>query len=287
MINEYFTYTNARGQSIILGNNAPFILLNHNGADSVSTDVQMQKAPFQDGKTHIDSVLDTRTVELQFVIIGTNETDLFQRRTEIASVFNPKLGAGTLTYHYPLGVREIKAVPEGTPFFPSGEDNRGATFQQGLITLNCPSPFWESLYPENYKLEDFVGNFRFAFRFPVRFSTRGDGKTLINKGDVQTPVRVEFRGPVINPKVTNQATGEFIKVNAAIPENFKLIIDTTFGNKRVDIIAPDGVVTNGFHFIDLESSFFNLDVGETRFSFITDGGNAEVYVEYKHRYLSV
>ena len=90
-----------------------------------------------------------------------------------------------------------------------------------------------------------------------------------------------------NPRITNLTTGEFIKVNRAIPVGYRLILDTSFGNKRVEIVAPDGVVQNAFHYIDLESTFFNLDVGENRFGFITEGGNPEVYVEYKHRYLSV
>ncbi|MEK5530644.1 hypothetical protein MKX79_14860 [Viridibacillus sp. FSL R5-0468] len=81
--------------------------------------------------------------------------------------------------------------------------------------------------------------------------------------------------------------GEFIKVNRSIPSGYSLILNTEFGNKRVEIVAPDGVIENAFHYIDLESTFFNLDVGENRFSFITDGGKPEVYVEYKNRFLSV
>lgn len=82
-------------------------------------------------------------------------------------------------------------------------------------------------------------------------------------------------------------TGEFIRVNRTIEEGYKLIINTAFGNKRVEIIAPDGTVTNAFHYIDLDSTFFSLDVGNTKIGFIADGGNPEVYVTYKNRYLSV
>ena len=286
-MNDKIIFTNARGVSVELSDRKPFVLSSVDGKGDVGANIQTQTAPFQDGSTFIDSLLQPRSLSLQVAILSEEINETLTLRQQLASVFNPKLGIGTLTYINGGTQREIQCVSENVPIFPTGQDNKGLRFQRVLINLLCPSPFWEDINKDNYKLEDFVGNFHFAFRFPVRFSTRGDGKTLINKGDVPTPVRVEFRGPVINPKITNQATGEFIKVNATIPEGYKLIIDTTFGNKRVDIIAPDGVVTNGFHYIDLESTFFNLDVGETRFSFITDGGNAEVYVEYKHRYLSV
>ncbi|WP_429995361.1 phage distal tail protein [Metabacillus fastidiosus] len=109
----------------------------------------------------------------------------------------------------------------------------------------------------------------------------------MNKGDVPTPIKVTFCGESINPKITNLTTGEFIKVNRSILLNYSLVINTEFGNKEVKIVAPDGVEQNAFSYIDLESSFFMLNVGENRFSFITDGGQPEVYIEYRNKYLGV
>jgi len=72
-----------------------------------------------------------------------------------------------------------------------------------------------------------------------------------------------------------------------IPENYRLIIDTTPGNKRVEIVAPDGVIENAMHYITLDSTFFELQVGSNVLSFITDEGNPEVYVEFRKRYSAV
>ena len=287
MIDEKLIFTNSRGQSISFGNAAPFILLNHDGTGGVQADIQRQKSPFQDGVSYIDTVMQERPINFQLVIMASNQNELFQLRSKLVSVLNPKFGEGKLVYQRGEMKHEIKAAVELAPVFPNGEENRGATFQVALVSLLCPSPFWEDMNEENYKLEDFVGNFRFSFRFPVRFSTRGDARTLLNKGDVPTPIHVEFRGRAVNPKITNMNTGEFIKVNREIPEGYKLILDTAFGDKRVEIVAPDGVVENAFHYIDLESTFFSLDVGETRFGFISESGRPEVYVKYKHRYVGV
>lgn len=284
---EKIIFTNARGQSVELKNSRPFVMEYLSGKGDVSADVQMQSAPFQDGMTYIDSTLQSRSLSMQVSIMAESQNDLLEKRHYLASVFNPKLGPGTVIYENGDMRREIKALSENVPVFPTGKDNVSARYQRAIINLLCPSPFWEDVNLEKYKLEDFVGNFRFSFHFPVRFATRGDSRLLVNNGDVPTPIKVEFRGPVTNPRITNLTTGEFIKVNRAIPAGYKLILDTSFGNKRVEIVAPDGVVQNAFHYIDLESTFFSLDVGENRFGFITDGGNPEVYVEYKHRYLSV
>ncbi|MFF5993716.1 phage tail family protein [Lysinibacillus sp. KU-BSD001] len=287
MITEKVTFTNSRGQSIELSNRRPFLLQSVEGKADVAANIQTQTAPFQDGSTYIDSLLQARAMALNVSILADSPEGLIEKRQLLASVFNPKLGPGKLIYMKGNTQREIQAIVENVPVFGVGRENNGMRFQRTIINLLCPSPFWEDLLAENYKLEDFVSNFRFSFHFPVRFATRGDSKLLINKGDVPTPIKVEFRGPVVNPKITNLTTGEFIKVNREIPTGYKLILDTSFGHKRVEIVGPDGVVQNAFHYIDLASTFFSLDVGETKFSFITEGGNPEVYVEYKHRYLSV
>lgn len=283
---EKVIFKNSKGQSIELTNRSPFLLESVEGRGGVDANVQMQTAPYQDGATFIDTTLATRTLVLNINLLAKSRDELNNLRNQISSVFNPKLGLGKLTYLNGNVEREIEVVVDGSPAFPVG-DAKGKWFQRTTINLIAPEPYWQGTETENYKLEDFVGNFRFSFHFPVRFATRGDSRTLVNKGDVPTPIRVEFRGPVTNPKITNLTTGEFIKVNATIPSGYKLILDTSFGNKRVEIVAPDNIVTNAFHYIDLESTFFNLQVGENKIGFISDSGNPEVYVEYKHRYLSV
>lgn len=283
---EKVIFKNSKGQSIELTNRSPFLLESVEGRGGVDANVQMQTAPYQDGATFIDTTLATRTLVLNINLLAKSRDELNNLRNQISSVFNPKLGLGKLTYLNGNVEREIEVVVDGSPAFPVG-DAKGKWFQRTAINLIAPDPYWQGTETENYKLEDFVGNFRFSFHFPVRFATRGDSRTLVNKGDVPTPIRVEFRGPVTNPKITNLTTGEFIKVNATIPSGYKLILDTSFGNKRVEIVAPDNIVTNAFHYIDLESTFFNLQVGENKIGFISDSGNPEVYVEYKHRYLSV
>lgn len=279
-------YINSKGETIELYGR-PFRLLNVTGLGDVEAEIQMQKAPYQDGATLIDTALEPRYIDIEIKVMGSDNLDTEAKRRKVASIFNPRLKAGTLRYISDSGIREIKAIATSLPNFPDGNDNRQATFQKALIQLVAPDPHWKDFITENYKLEDFVGNFHFKFHFPVRFATRGDSRILLNKGDVPTPIIVEFRGSAVNPRITNVTTGEFIQVNRTIPPGYKLVLDTSFGNKRVEIVAPDGVVENAFHYIDLDSTFFSLNVGETKFGFITDGGNPEVYVEYKNRFLSV
>lgn len=286
MAAEKVIFTNVKGQSIELTNRMPFLLESVEGKGDVSANVQMQSAPFQDGATFIDTTLETRALELIVNIKAHSRDELNAFKQQITSIFNPRLGLGKLVYSNGNIQREIEVVSTSVPVFPTGEA-KGKWFQRTVINLVAPNPYWQGLEIENHKLEDFVGSFKFPFHLPMRFSSRGDSRVLFNSGDVPTPIQVEFRGVAVNPKITNMETGEFIRVNRTIEEGYKLIINTAFGNKRVEIIAPDGTVTNAFHYIDLDSTFFSLDVGNTKIGFIADGGNPEVYVTYKNRYLSV
>lgn len=284
---ERLIFINSRGESITLGKSPPYILQTIEGLGGPSTDVQMQKSPFQDGQVYLDTLLEERTIDFDVAILANTPEELYQRRAELVRVFNAKLGPGILRYEYYGNVREIEATVETAPIFPAGSGSKGYTFQIARFSLVCPSPFWLDPLEQNIKLEDFVSNFRFPFHFPVIFSTRGDTRTIINDGDVPTPIIVEFRGPATNPRIENNTTGEFIQVNREVPVNYRLIINTEFGRKRVSIIAPDGVETNAFHYLDLDSTFFGLEVGENRLSFITAGGRPEVYIRFKKRYTGV
>lgn len=286
---QRITFTNSRGQSVELKSSAPFLLQNINGLGDIDADVQTQKAPFQDGSTFIDSVLLERTISMQIAILVSDTTTLLQQRQILASVFNPKLGKGVLRYENDETIREIEAVPDSVPAFPSGKENRGPTFQKALINLLCPEPFWLDEFSTSEKMSYILGGLSFPLRLGTMFAHRGFKKVLYNQGDVATPVTIEFYGPATNPVVWNRTTNEFIKVNRTLVETDKLVITTDFGNKSVTIENEDGTTTNVFNWIDLESTFWQLVQGDNiiEYGSDSDATKSRVIVSYKNRYLSV
>src|SRR5690606_12041463 len=138
-------FTNALNQSVELTNRAPFVLSAIDGLGDVDANVQTQKAPYQDGSTPVDVVLNERPIPIEITILADNPQEVQRMRSLLASVFNPKWGEGTLRYENDYAIREIKAIPEHIPTFPSGEKNRGYTFQRSMIDLICPDPYWKSI----------------------------------------------------------------------------------------------------------------------------------------------
>lgn len=277
-------YTNKRGESVVLGETAPYILTKIEGTGAAQANLQTQKAPYQDGVTHLDTTLEPRTLILEIMVLAENAEEMQARRRRLTQVLNPKLGPGTVRYGYGGKEWEIEAVPELAPAFPDGGDFED-TMQPGLISLLCPSPFWLDTYTESEEIVTWIGGLRFPWRLPSRFAMKGPKIiNLVNQGDVETPVRIEFRGPATNPRVTNQTSGEYIQVNRELLHGDLLVIATDFGAKRVEINGQ-----NVFNWIDLGSSFWQLQVGDNVIEYSSDDPveAATGSISYRTRYVGV
>ncbi|MBS4195325.1 phage tail family protein [Lederbergia citri] len=268
-----------------------FGLVSVDGLGGVSADIQSQTSPFQDGVTFIDAVLAARHVDVEFIVRGKDYAEVKKRRAELARITNPKLGVGTLRYISGDIIREIGAIADGVPFFPDG-DNRGERWQRGTITFECPSPYWQS--PTTTEEPAFEPRFRFPIPFydnPGKFimGIQRDQRIINNDGDAPAPLQIEFFGPALNPKIINNTTGEFIKVNQELLEGERMLIDTTDGQKSVFFVSESGERRNVFNWIDLESTFFKLQVGENDIEYTADSDiqGAIVNISYSKLYTAV
>lgn len=278
-------YTNARGDSIELFER-PFRLVSVEGLGEVESDMQMQKAPFQDGSTLIDSVLDVRHPVIDLKITGANHEEVAANRRKLASIFNPKLGIGKLEY---IGKdrKVIGAAAETVPFLPDGNTNRGRTFQKAQINLVCPNPYWRS--PTVTEEPAFEPRFHFPIAGPFIMGLQRDRRIIDNDGDAPASLQIEFFGPAENPKIINNSTDEYIKVNQMLEEGERMLIDTTNGSKSVFFVDEDGNERNVFNWIDLGSTFFDLQVGENDIEYTADSDvqGAIVNITYNKKYLGV
>jgi hypothetical protein len=277
-------YTNSRGQSINLGNENPFILTKIEGTGAVNINIKTQKSPFQDGVSYLGNTLAARPLSIEIMILAGSIEEMVHHRRTISKVFNPKLDEGVLTYELGGVKRQIKAVPEFAPIFPDANDFEDV-MQPGLIQLYCPNPLWLDEHITSQEIVTWIGGMSFPLSLGTAFSTAGaTQKNLINSGDVETSVTLEITGTATNPKVTNKTTGEYIKVNRTLTADDTLIITTAFGNKRVE---QNGV--NVFNYIDIDSTFFDLEVGDNIIELTTDdvNDNASIKITYYNRYIGV
>lgn len=285
-----FIYTNANNESVSISRTGTFRIIDIDGLGKVESEVQTIKSPFQDGETYVDSILEMRYISLEVGIFAENEAQLYQHRRTLSRIFNPKMRGGTLLCEFPNGKREIGAIPEASVDFPTGDNS--PKFQRALIELVCPDPYWLSLTVQTQPMANWIGGLKFPLSFrghSLKFAERGTRVTLNNDGDVSSPVEITFKGTATNPIVLNKTTGEFIKVNRVLDATDKLIISTKFGDKRVEIENAEGVRTNAFNWLDIESTFFQLVTGDNEIEYTSDTGTdlTTVEIKWRNRYLGI
>lgn len=281
---ERITFINSKGQSVELGDSAPFILTKIEGTGAVNVNVQSSKSSYQDGVSYYGNTLEPRSLSIEIMIIAENMEEMMNYRRKLTKVFNPKLDEGTLIYEIDGIKREIKAISELAPTFPDAGDFKD-TMQPGLMQLYCPNPFWVDDYETSEEIITWIGGLSFPLKLPARFAMAGPKiVNIYNEGDVDTPIKLEIYGTATNPKVINRSTGEFIKVNRTLLSGDVLTVTTEFGNKRVELNGE-----NVFHYIDLESTFFNLQAGDNVIELTTEDvtDNANIKITYRNRYLGV
>lgn len=277
---EKLIYTNETGRSVEISHSSLFFLESIEGLDAVKNIIYTQRSPFQDGVTEVGSSLEPRDITIRGSINATRKEEVLKHRQRLIQTFNPKL-KGKLRYQAGELVREIDCSVEFAPVLSTMSN----LFKKFMIQLYCPNPYLQDSFTTSEEIVTWIGGMTFPWRLPSGFATKGPKViNIVNQGDVETPVRIEFKGPATNPKITKRDTGEFIQVNRELVVGDKLVITTDFGGKRVEINGE-----NVFNWVDLRSTFWQLQIGDNVIEYTSDEPTepAAVVISYRNRYVGV
>lgn len=251
------------------------------------------KAWNQHGNTFINSFMESYEGELIFALHVTNksESEIEAARKAIIDILNPLNGIIQMKVTLNSGSifnRDITFV--SAPLFPTGFENRNSVFQKVQVVYEADNPFW---YSDNEVVESFINEipiFEFPFSMSptakIEFGSIIPNKYAVNNGQVEAPVVIQILNACINPSILNKTTGEYITfTNLTMYANDELLIDTTFGQKKVTLNGY-----NVFNKLDPASTFFNLAIGENEIEFTQNGGlpsNAQINFIYRNLYITI
>ena len=284
-------YVNSNNKSIELGNAAPFLILTVDGLGSPANEIYTQKSPYQDGVTATHSSLGPRNIVLEGKIIDSNRANRQAYRNTLLSVFNPKLN-GKLIIDFGNTQRQIDCKVEQAPYFSS---ESGQNHQDFSVSLIAPNPFWQDLTETKEEIAVWQGAWEFPWEILEEGIELGYREpslivNVLNKGDVATGMRIQFKAlaTVVNPSLFNVNTREYFKINRTMEAGEVITVTTHFQNKRVEL-NKNGVISNAFNWIDLESTFLQLEQGDNIFRYDADEGldNLEVSIYFNPQYLGV
>lgn len=287
----------ALNESVIfdsVGNVEEDILLSHiEGLGLPGATSQKSQGVNQDGCNSEDSLLDARVIKLQATIRTKNRKKLYELKRKIMRVINPKTynqsteRRGELLIYYKNDYKTYRIygkVEDSAEF-----NDRKKNHDKATISFYCSDPYWLDEKGKDIEIKSVKGGLKFPLKLSTKFATVSFYKQIDNDGDVEAPVQIEYVGPASNPCVTNETTGEFIKVNMEIGEKEKLIIDTREGKETVNLITPHET-EDVYNKIDLNSTFFKLIVGKNLIKYSSDIEGAKdkvTIIDYTNKYVGV
>ena len=209
---QKLVFTNGGGQTIDL-TSGNFGITNWEGLSGVGLNIQTQQVPFQDGGVFLDALMEQREISITVAIQDNNDLSArYERKRQLISALNPKLGEGVLIYTNDYLSRQIKAVPQ-LPIFENKNSNDAGTLKASVV-FSCPSPYWEDL-------EATVVAFGF-----------NDQPIVTNNGDIPAQLNIEWEtNKITNGALENVTQGQKIKYNGTLENNLK--INTNIEKKSV------------------------------------------------------
>jgi hypothetical protein len=264
-----------------IGKDTDFRLIEVDGIEHSDYEISITNNSKSDGGTITSKKIQARAITMNICYVGLEKA---QQRKQVISFFNPK-NSGKMTINYNGLERIIEYEVEG---FKGKLTN---IYEELIFTVDliCADPFWKDAVIASEEIVTWTGGMIFPFEFDLAFATKGSPvRNIINQGDIETPIEITFKGPAINPKIVNRSNGEFFRIRRQLSSDDTLIINTEVGSKKVEIVKADGSRENAFNYIDLNSTFLQLEVGNNLFEYNTDGLEpSSVSIKYKNRYLGV
>lgn len=304
------TYINERGDSLSFCTTSQYhvnVSKDVSGLSDIENDIFSITSMGQDGDTFIGSRIKAREIEV-VGHIKERDKDLAHRlRRHMNSILNPQF-SGLLIYEFGDIRRVINCTIAGAPkFIPY------PIFEQFVLQLSCLNPFWREDMETRQDVASWIGGFEFIGDRPDDDLPQGleilinpENPTIptweigwrepslivnvFNSGDVRTGMRIEFRalGLLINPTLLNVVTGEFIKINFEMQASDVITVNTAWGEKGVTLRRA-GEESDAFRFLDPDSSYLQLAVGDNMFRYDADVNmyNMDVTIHHNNLFLGV
>lgn len=288
---EKLIYTNERGESVEFSHASVYHTNEVSGLSDIRNAIYSTSSMGQDGDTFLGSRIQSRDIEIVGNIARKNKDEAVALRRNLNHVLNPQIGA-TLTYEYGDFRRVIECRVDNAPVFPS----KAAVFKEYTVQLVCHNPFWHDEAESKEDIASWIGGLEFELEIPMDTGMEMGWRepsliiNVFNSGDVKSGVRIDFRaiGTVVNPSLLNIETGEFIKVNYTLEAGDVLSVSTYYGKKEV--ILKTGLDTvDAFRYLDVDSSYIQLEVGDNLFRCDAQGNveGLEVSIYHNNQYLGV
>lgn len=271
-------------------------LITASGLETPPLEISVSEGPGVDGVIAIAARTRARYIAIDAAIDceGLEEADeAFERRT-ICEALKIDAREGTLFVERLGRRRKIGAQPSREPRFVKRSWTE--EWQRFSVEFVCRQPYFIDLEPEIYEIDYFAALTEFSeegiefdedgIEFASIMHTGNRTKTINNQGNVGAPLRIRFSGPIVNPFIRNTTSGEILRISGIIAAGEYLEVNTEPGNRTITL-HRQGIESNGMHYLDLLSTFWQLKPGENTIEIGDEspGEGSEALFEFAGRHL--
>lgn len=258
---------------------------------SIAATHSTAKGVDQVGERVVNTILDTRPVEIVGFIKATSAADMAAKKAALYQMCDPR--APFIVMPDKETALECRAA-ETVKFTPSKLTNnaRVASF---VIDATSHDPLFRDAALRYRKIAEWSSNFVWPLIIPhtgFTFADRTEGliTSLENGGSAETGLLIHFTASatVENPCLTNIENGEFLKLNRTLVAGETVIVNTNYGQESATSRNGD-TVEDVINAVDLDSTFLQAPIGTTRFRYTADSNvtSMTVTIYFYQRYLGV
>lgn len=270
--------------------------------DKPAGTLQTYRIPFQIGLSLLDVEVGTRAPVISGYVIAKKETreksygltweeyflkqnkDIEEAKIELNKVVNMFQDLRIYVGDYYLEGRPTAPVVYGIK-----EENNNEILCYFTVTLECVNPMFRQKQSRVVNMSQIKGMFVFPWRIKKHGNVMGRIErqsliNVINAGDCDVGGLITFRaksGTVVNPRVFNATTGEFIEIDITVKQGDRLSIDTRFGHESVthyDVDAEGEKNKNAIMYVKEGSTFLQFRQGSWIYGYEVEEGT-EVFVD--------
>lgn len=261
------------------------------GFGGAEADHMTSQTPNQTGATYYFSRYNERNIAFQFYLMSSSFDFLQTQKQNIARYFSASYGMGTLQIYTDSAdtkLYEIQAIPDGNASMFQTIGSASSNMCLCSVTMTAFSPMFYDPDMQEVSFSGYGGGFTLPFSYPFSLGTSGIGMVW-NNGSTITPATIVINGPFTNPVLTNNRTGESIKVVVALSEGEQLVINTDPDNSSVTFIDSSGNETNMFYAVSTDSVLWKLLPGMNEIEYTDSGliGNNPITVSWRNEYTGV
>lgn len=268
------TFENERGDTFTLSPasdmSTPYAIVDIDGINPPKATINTSQLALIDGAKFNSAKLEMRTINVAFVI----QDDAAANRVEVYKVLKTK---HPVTVYYKSETRDVYI----SGYVESVEVDYGGNPQKISVAVLCPYPYWQAAQSIVNDLSSVIGMFHFAFastETPELVFGYIDPIVSIeveNGGDIETGIIIELYASeaIENPKVIDYETGEYIQLEMTMEQADLITIDTRIGHKTATLLR-DGATNSVFNAVAKGSTWLQLAIGGSTFTYTADGGAA-------------